>query len=104
MSARDAILAAAKVPEETGELLGQKVTFRGLTAGEQTELFDGRPMRKLLIPVCALGIVGDDGKPLFSEKDLTAFGKLGPLEDAFARIVRLTGPTEEEEANLEKKS
>lgn len=94
---RDKILKAGAIPSEDGELFGEKVTFRGLSAAEQAAIFDGRPTRELLVPVCAAGIVDEAGKPVLSEADFAAVKLDGQLEQAFERICALTRPDPETE-------
>lgn len=115
---RDAILEAADIPQETVSVpeWGGEVIVRGLT-GAQRDRFEssmirgeGRNQRVVLdnmrARLCALTIVDENGKRLFSDSDVKALGQKSAvaLNRVFAVAMRLSGLTPEDVAELSKNS
>lgn len=115
---RDAILEAVDIPHETVSVpeWGGEVIVRGLT-GAQRDRFEssmirgeGRNQRVVLdnmrARLCALTIVDENGKRLFSDSDVKALGQKSAvaLNRVFAVAMRLSGLTPEDVAELSKNS
>jgi hypothetical protein len=90
MSVRDDILRSGAAPTGEASVLGHTVKVRGLTAGDTVALFNGRKLSELMAPVCATGIIDDDGKAMFTEAEILAT-RTGAFKEAFMAILDLSG-------------
>lgn len=101
------IILKAKIPTGEADFLGGSVKVRGLTVGEQIDIVgDGTSKTSLIkkfIPVCAAGMIGDDGESMFSPTELSGLGlKFDDLSTIFDKIITLTGLAAGTDAALEK--
>lgn len=113
---RERILAKIELPTEIVDVpeWGEKVTVRSLTAEEQERWWDiltlhaeqridppGGRKASFVFMAC----LDESGKDLFKPEDIPAIGKKHPaaINRLFTAIQRLSGMTNEAQADLEKK-
>lgn len=100
---RSDILAKRDLPQEEVDLtpfgLDGSVLVRGMTAGER-DAYEismarrgARAIKNVRARIVSLTVIDEDGKRLFSEKDIDELGKLSaaPLDRLFGVGLRLSG-------------
>ena len=115
---RDAILAAQDIQQEVLPVpeWGGDVIVRALS-GTQRDAFEagvveqrGKDTKMNLVNIrarlVALSVVGEDGKPLFSEKDIPALGKKSAraLQRVWDKARELSGLSDDDVEELAKNS
>jgi hypothetical protein len=100
VSKRDQILSAVDIKTEEMEIpeWGTTVTIRGLTGKQRASYFEdqqqeNQPLWKFVSKLVVLGVVDEDGDPIFTEDDLEAIGEKNAdvLDRIAAAVGRLSG-------------
>lgn len=103
------ILGANDIPSEVIEVpqWGGSVKVRGMTAGERDffeEMIRTKGLSALRASLAAMCIIDDDGKRIFTNKEMDALGEKSAeaLDIVVAAASRLSGLTPEDAELLEK--